>query len=238
MTILFISDLHLGDNSPHLNALFQQFMKDVAQGSEALYILGDLFEVYIGEDDPSPCQQSVLSSLKQLADQGTKVYLMPGNRDFLYSRRGLKRYGIELLNDPYIVEQPQRILLTHGDRLDPYDTAYLRYRKVAQNKLMKALFLLLPLRFRQAIASKLRQKSKATVTYAKDADLSEIERWQDRYQCQTLLHGHTHIPLIQFTHLGSEGAIHARYVLSDWGPDGHYARLTEHEPVTLLRLTD
>lgn len=237
MSTALISDLHLSDSSPHLTAKFEQFMRDIAPNLDALYILGDLFEVYIGEDDPSPCQQLVFNHLKTLRAQGTQVYLMPGNRDFLYSKKGLARYGITLLADPHLLESPQRLLLTHGDRLNLNDKAYLRYRKVAQNAVIKRLFLYLPLRFRQTIAKQLRNKSKHGVTQYQDAQLAEVDRWREAHNCRNLLHGHTHLPLIQLTDFNNDFPPKQRIVLSDWGPNGHYGLLAGNGPIQLKQLS-
>lgn len=237
MTTLFISDLHLSDNSPTLSAKFQQFMQDVAPGCEALYILGDLFEVFIGEDDDSPCQQMVFRALKALSEQGSQIYLMPGNRDFLYSKKGLARFGITLLKDPYLLKTPQAWLLTHGDQLNLDDKAYLRYRKIAQHPITKSLFLKLPLRFRRKIADKLRKKSVKVVTQYQDAQLAEIDRWRKRHACPRILHGHTHIPLLQLTDFTHESPAQ-RLVLSDWGPNGHYCVMTADQAPQIKQLDD
>ncbi len=129
MTTLFISDLHLDPARPAITELFLQFLRDEAAHADALYILGDLFEAWIGDDTPSPAADAVASALRTVADGGVPVYFMPGNRDFLVGEDYAARAGFRILPDPCVVELYGRpTLLMHGDLLCTDDVAYQAFR--------------------------------------------------------------------------------------------------------------
>lgn len=197
--ILLISDLHLSEREPHLLQLFQFFIKTYAYQAQALYILGDLFEVWIGDDDLTPFHQSVMALLKTLTEVGVPVYLMSGNRDFLLGKRFCTFTGCTLIPDPYSVSFGQeRVLLTHGDSLCSDDQEYMVYRTCVRSWMFKYLFLRIPLWMRQKIAQKARYISQhrrpKKLTTALDVNLEAVQAQFKQYLVTTLIHGHIHRP--------------------------------------------
>lgn len=221
--ILLISDLHLEEQRPDITRAFLQFLQQRATACEALYILGDFFEVWIGDDAISPYQQSIATALRALSDSGTRIYLMHGNRDFLLGKVFCQQAGCTLLSDPCLVNlHGEQVLLMHGDSLCTADLAYMRLRKVLRNPLTLWLLRHLPLAKRQQLARKLRNASQlhtrqkaATIT---DVTPAEIPRIMAKYGVQTLIHGHTHRPAIHA--LEANGLPAKRIVLGDWDQQG------------------
>ncbi|OAJ34885.1 UDP-2,3-diacylglucosamine diphosphatase [Piscirickettsia salmonis] len=210
---LFISDLHLSPEHPKLITLFLDYLSKTAIHSQALYILGDFFEFWIGNDDPEPLYQEIQQALQQ-ASQTTNIYFMPGNRDFLLGSTWCQTAGMTLLADPSVITiNNQTILLSHGDLYCTGDTSYQRYRYWVRKPWLQRCFLSLPLTWRLKIASNIhqagRQKQK---TYLKPIDIHEetIKHYSQKYQSNRLIHGHTH-------RLGWHNHSHCqRWVLGDW----------------------
>lgn len=220
MQTLFISDLHLSAGS-EITACFLGFLQDIVREkkTEALYILGDLFEVWVGDDDNAPWHKEICVALKKLSDHHIKLYFMRGNRDFLLGKSWAEKCGAILLADPVLINLYNTpILLTHGDLLCTDDNQYQRWRKIAHHQLIQNIFLSLPLKWRQGIANKLRKKSREHTQYLSpskmDVCISEVEDWIKQYQVTQIIHGHTHRPAIHKT------ATYTRYVLPDWHPKG------------------
>jgi UDP-2,3-diacylglucosamine hydrolase len=221
--ILLISDLHLEEQRPDITRAFLQFLQQRATACEALYILGDFFEVWIGDDAISPYQQSIASSLRTLSDSGTRIYLMHGNRDFMLGQTFCRQAGCTLLKDPCVVNlQGEAVLLMHGDSLCTTDLAYMRLRKVLRNPLTLWLLRHLPLAKRQQLARKLRNESQvqtrqkaASIT---DITPAEIPRIMAKYGVRTLIHGHTHRPNTHTLEVNGQAA--QRIVLGDWDQQG------------------
>ncbi|MBF7730683.1 UDP-2,3-diacylglucosamine diphosphatase [Pseudomonas sp. N040] len=224
MSVLLISDLHLQEERPDVTRAFLDFLQTRAPGAEALYILGDFFEVWIGDDGMTPYQEGIAQALRQLADSGTKVYLMHGNRDFLLGKHFCRKAGCTLLPDPSLVQLGgESVLLMHGDTLCTRDVQYLRKRARIRSPL--GLFILrhvMPLSRRQALARKLRQESlqKTALKAADIIDVSpeEIPRILHKYGVRKLIHGHTHRPAIH--DLQVDGKPAQRIVLGDWDAQG------------------
>jgi UDP-2,3-diacylglucosamine hydrolase len=221
--ILLISDLHLEEQRPDITRAFLQFLQHRATACEALYILGDFFEVWIGDDAISPYQQSIAAALRALSDSGTRIYLMHGNRDFLLGKVFCQQAGCHLLNDPCVVElNGEQVLLMHGDSLCTTDLAYMRLRKVLRNPLTLWLLRRLPLAKRQQLARKLRKESQlqtrqkaAAIT---DVTPAEIPRIMAKYGVRTLIHGHTHRPATHSLEINGQAV--QRIVLGDWDQQG------------------
>jgi UDP-2,3-diacylglucosamine hydrolase len=221
--ILLISDLHLEEQRPDITRAFLQFLQQRATACEALYILGDFFEVWIGDDAISPYQQSIASALRTLSDSGTRIYLMHGNRDFMLGQTFCRQAGCTLLKDPCVVNlQGEAVLLMHGDSLCTTDLAYMRLRKVLRNPLTLWLLRNLPLAKRQQLARKLRNESQvqtrqkaASIT---DITPAEIPRIMAKYGVRTLIHGHTHRPNTHTLEVNGQAA--QRIVLGDWDQQG------------------
>lgn len=224
MAILFISDLHLSEQEPHITQLFLHFLQHRAPTAEALYILGDLFEAWAGDDDLSPYNKSIIAALKQLSDSNVRVYLMHGNRDFLIGKQFARLTGCQLLSDPCVIDlYGEATLLVHGDSLCTLDTNHIKFRQLTRHAVIKWLFLALPLFIRLWIIKKLRHASKAQGKKL-TADMMDIApaaltQIMTEHSVQQLIHGHTHKPTLHWFTLHNKLA--NRIVLSDWNQQGN-----------------
>lgn len=233
MPTLLISDLHLSPERPAVTQAFLGFLKDQAQQANALYILGDLFEAWVGDDDPAPLSREVIAALKVLTDNGTGLYLMQGNRDFLIDKRFARETGCTLLPDYYVAQlEGHNLLLLHGDTLCTGDEQYQRFRRKARHPVFRWCLNHLPLRTRQNIAKNWRAKSMNANSNKPDnimdVTASEVERQMEKYQVNTMIHGHTHRPN---RHQHKQGE---RLVLGDWHHHGWYIRVTERTEPELI----
>ncbi|MEB0077536.1 UDP-2,3-diacylglucosamine diphosphatase [Pseudomonas sp. CCI3.2] len=228
--ILLISDLHLEEQRPDITRTFLGLLEGRAKAAQALYILGDFFEAWIGDDAMSPFQLSICQALSRLSDSGTKIFLMHGNRDFMLGRAFCKAAGCTLLNDPSVVQiNGEPVLLMHGDSLCTRDEAYMRMRRYLRNPLTLFVLRHLPLSTRHTLARKLRNESQAQ-TRMKANDIvdvtpEEVPRIMALYGVHTLIHGHTHRPAIHKLQLGDEAA--KRIVLGDWDRQGWALQVDE-----------
>jgi UDP-2,3-diacylglucosamine hydrolase len=231
MATLLISDLHLHPGAPEVTEGFLRWLEERACGAEALYILGDFFEAWIGDDlldlaglDPSghaDLAARIARALKRLTDDGTALYLMHGNRDFLLGERFATEAGATLLPDPSVVELGgQPIVLMHGDSLCTRDTTYQAFRAQARDPQWQAQVLSLPIDERVALAARLREQSgEATSNKAEaimDVTPDEVVAALREQGVTTLIHGHTHRPDVH--ELEVDGQPARRIVLGDWQP--------------------
>jgi len=223
MATAFISDLHLSSKEPQIITLFLEFLTKYSNQLDALYILGDFFDVWIGDDILTEADLIVMNALKQATDQGLSIYFMPGNRDFLLGKRFLQATGMKKLKDPYLIDlYGESILLMHGDTLCTQDLAYLKFRKKARNWLFQKIFLLKSAKTRQVIAENYRANSQkhtaTTAMHIMDVTQEEVVRVMRKYQVTTLIHGHTHRPAIHQFLLNNQPA--SRVVLPAWHGHG------------------
>lgn len=224
MSILFISDLHLSKEKPQLTYLFKKFLDEQAIHAESLYILGDFFDAWIGDDDNCPCYIDIIKKLKSLSDTGVPIYFMVGNRDFLVGRRFCQMSGCQLLKDPTIIDlYGTRTLLKHGDDLCLNDKTYLLYRKIVRNPWGQRAYLALSLKRRRIIAGKIRSKSQQKPG-KKNKEISDIPKdaiikVMEKYRTNQFIHGHTHRPSIHYFHWTPSPKRHI--VLGDWGKNGN-----------------
>ena len=221
--ILLISDLHLQEERPDITRAFLDLLDGRARHAKALYILGDFFEAWIGDDAMTPFQQSMCQALRQLSDSGTAVYLMHGNRDFLIGQDFCKAAGCTLLADPSVIELGgEQVLLMHGDTLCTRDLAYMKMRRYLRNPLSLWILRHLPLATRQKLARKLRSESRAQTrmkaTEIVDVTPEEVPKVMAAHGVRTLVHGHTHRPAIHKLVVNGEPA--RRIVLGDWDRRG------------------
>jgi len=219
MSTLFISDLHLDAARPHIVELFTRFVAEDARQAEALYILGDLFESWIGDDDDSPLAQQVGQSLRALMQTGVPVFFMHGNRDFLLGQNYAKRAGMTLLVDPAVVQlDGERTLLMHGDTLCTDDAAYQEFRAVVRNPEWQNQFRARSLSERHAFAAQARAESVKHTAGAKpeimDVNQHAVIAAMREHGVRTLIHGHTHRPATHHFELDGQNA--ERVVLGDW----------------------
>lgn len=230
MTTLFISDLHLEKDRPDLSDAFVRFCETEATHAKALYILGDLVDAWLGDDDDSEIPQLVTQTLASLSGQGVEVYLMPGNRDFLYGDDFAKASGCTLLSDPTVIElSGKTTLLMHGDSLCTDDQEYMAFRAQIRNPEMQALLLAKPLAERRAIAKQLRDQSKSA-NARKAEDIMDVNQQavldaMHEHQAQQLIHGHTHRPHVHELELN--GTVATRTVLGDWDQLGWVLRVSD-----------
>ena len=230
MTTLFVSDLHLDPSRPEITALFGRFLDGEARRADALYILGDLFEAWVGDDDPSEAGAHVADKLRALTDSGVPAYFIRGNRDFLLGAAYARRCGMRLLPDPAVVVlHGTPTLLLHGDLLCTDDIAYQAFRAQTRDPRWQAQFLAQPLQARLAFAAQARAASQArygelqasgqsdTIT---DVTPATVQAWFARYGVQRMIHGHTHRPEVH-----DEGHGNTRIVLGDWYEQGSVLRV-------------
>ena len=222
---LFISDIHLCAARPDMTAALVRFLAQDAPGADALYVLGDLFEFWIGDDDLTALHQEVAEAFLALSQQGVPIYFIHGNRDFMLGKQFARRAGMTLLGDPCTIDlYGERVLLSHGDMLCTQDLGYQKYRRIVNMKWLRWLFLRLPLRRRQAIAHKIRGQSESGAVNPQkrkgimDVTLDAVDELMRQHGCRTMIHGHTHRPAIHDFSL--DGAPARRIVLGDWFEQG------------------
>ncbi|MEG3191248.1 UDP-2,3-diacylglucosamine diphosphatase [Lysobacter sp. D1-1-M9] len=233
MPTLFISDLHLDAERPQITGLFERFLRDQARSAEALYILGDLFEAWVGDDDPSETGARVAAGLGALREAGVPVYFIRGNRDFLLGLDYARRAGMTILPDPAVVMLYGRpTLLMHGDTLCTDDVAYQHFRVQTRNPQWQAEFLAQPLAARLAFAQQARAASQAhqsglqsqgTMEAITDVAPATVEGTLAQFGIDTLIHGHTHRPAVH--ELEIAGTPCRRIVLGDWYEQGSVLRI-------------
>lgn len=231
MSTFFISDLHLSPERPAISALFVEFLRTRARAAEALYILGDLFEYWIGDDIADrPEVGPLLGALRGLTAAGVPVYVMHGNRDFLLGSGFAAASGVSLLEDPALMHVAGTpTLLTHGDTLCTDDLDYQAWRRTARSDAWQREFLSLPLAERRARTLQLREKSRQVVA-AKPAEIMDVNEAAvrdafRRHGVRRLIHGHTH----RSAHheIVVDGARCERWVLPDWYGAGGYLAVDE-----------
>lgn len=236
MATYLISDLHLDQQQPHITRGFLDFLQGPAAAAEALYILGDFFEVWIGDDDDAPLAAQIAAALRRYSDSGPRVYLMHGNRDFLLGDSFARRCGATLIPDPSPVTLAgQRVLLMHGDSLCTRDSEYMAFRQQARDPVWQRTLLAKTLPERRQIAAQLRATSKS-MSSRKAEDIldvtpSEVTAVMRRHRVRTLIHGHTHRPARHALEIDGKAA--ERIVLGDWGRLG-WCILAERQSLQLI----
>lgn len=224
----FIADLHLSENRPHLLALFRQFMQEQAPQAEKLYILGDLFDFWIGDDEQSDLISEVQQLIRYLTEQGVPCYFQHGNRDFLIGKKFANACGLTLLPTYQVIDlYGTPTLLCHGDTLCVDDVKYQQYRKKVHQKWRQWLFLHLPLKVRLKIAEKIRAKSRQDKqlksTEIMDVNATFVQQMFEKFHVTQMIHGHTH----RQKHHEIPPHFH-RIVLGDWGETSSLLEVTPH----------
>lgn len=233
MTTLFISDLHLEAGQPAIGEQFVSFLANDARQAEALYILGDLFDAWLGDDDPNPYYGEMKSAMRDLADTGVPTFFMHGNRDFMVGEQFAAETGVTILSDPVVVTlYGQNVVLSHGDALCTDDVHYQKIRAMTRDPDWQSMMRAKPLQERIALAAEARKES-----VARGASLSDeiMDVNQDavaatlrEHGVDIMLHGHTHRPAIHEIDLGDRTA--TRIVLGDWYEQGSVVRWDENGP--------
>jgi len=216
---LFISDLHLQPSQPLTAAAFFAFLEERAMAAQSLYLLGDVFEYWAGDDDlAEPFHQQIVHALRRVADAGVKVYWIAGNRDFLVSHGFAAAAGLTLLQEPHVIEAAgQRVTLVHGDAQCTGDSAYMAFRAQVRDPAWQQQFLAMPLAQRKGIIAGMREGSRqahaSKAMHIMDVAPAAVDALFAASASDIIIHGHTHRPAMH-----QDGA-KRRYVLPDWEPD-------------------
>jgi len=236
MRTLFISDLHLHESRPQLTRAFFHFLHTQALGAEKLYILGDFFDAWIGDDDDNPLNSQVAEELKKLNDTGTQIFLMHGNRDFLMGEKFAAQAGATMLAEGTVINLYQYpTLLLHGDQLCTGDTDYIKFRQQVRSPQWQQQVLSQPLNARRALAAQLREKSQEMNSLKSegimDVTQSEVVKVMQQAGVRRLIHGHTHRPARHQLEIDGEPA--ERIVLGDWH-DKAWAIIADEKSLELI----
>lgn len=215
--IYIISDLHLSEQRPQMLTLLEQFLSGIVGKGNQLFILGDFFDYWIGDDDLTAFHQRVIKTLANAHERGLTIFFMHGNRDFLVGKHFAEQAKVTLIDDPYdFKHNGLNIRLMHGDLLCTDDKSYQRFRKIVRRRWFKVLYLSLPLKVRRFLAQQTRAKSQAKNKSYPNIDVTDLGIKRYGYGFAILIHGHTHkFALYQHQKL-------QRYVLSDWFEKGSY----------------
>ncbi len=219
---LFVSDLHLDQKRPHIIAAFCQFLENLSN-VDALYILGDLFEYWIGDDDPAIGLEPVITALQNLSNSNIPVYFIHGNRDFLVGKKFAQLTHCKILDEENVIDlYGTPTLLMHGDTLCTDDVAYQNYRAKIRNRWVQKTLLMLSQKQRLKLAEKLRNKS-VSATQEKSEDIMDVnqqtvEHAMRKHSVNHLIHGHTHRPAVHEFDIDNQ--THKRIVLGDWYDQG------------------
>ena len=233
MATLFISDLHLEPGRPEIGEQFLAFLAGPARDADALYILGDLFEAWIGDDDPNPYYAQMKTAIRELSDSGVPVYFMHGNRDFMIGETFAAEAGVTLLSDPCSLElHGEHVLLSHGDAMCTDDTEYQQVRAMTRNPDWQAMMMSKSIDERIAFAVQAREQSlarnEAMTEEIADVNQAAVEQTIRESGADILLHGHTHRPAVHPFHV-DERPVH-RIVLGDWYEQGSMVEWDEDGP--------
>ena len=234
MTTLFISDLHLEADRPDIADQFLRFLETEAIHAEALYILGDLFESWVGDDDPNEHYKWVKQGLRKLTRKDVPVYFMHGNRDFMIGEDFAAETGVTILSDPDVRDiHGDKVLLSHGDAYCTDDVEYQAVRKMTRDPQWKAMMLQKSVEERLAFAAQARQASMArggTINVEiMDVNADAIDTAMREAGVTIMLHGHTHRPAVHEITVDGEAA--QRIVLGDWYDQGSVVRWDADGPV-------
>jgi UDP-2,3-diacylglucosamine hydrolase len=240
MKQLFISDLHLKSLDDPVSQRFWDFLENIAPSADELYILGDFFEVWIGDDAQNNLSKTVAEKLRQLKEHHqVTLYFMAGNRDFLIGQDYCQQAGMIRLNDPYPLPSNPSILLSHGDEQCTSDIEYQKVRQMLRDPKWQDSFLSQPLEQRIAFAKQARTQSKEHQEGYELTDLSPdamIKQLQ-QYGAQLLIHGHTHQPKLEAIESNNKGHSFERLTLSDWDHDVYYAEIIDDSPPNLIKFS-
>ncbi len=230
MTTLFIADLHLEDKRPQLTRILCDFLGDQARRADALYILGDLFEFWIGDDVLSETAREVASAIRQLSDAGVPCYFIHGNRDFLLGQDYAAKAGLQLLPEVCVTDlYGTPTLLLHGDTLCTDDVDYQAFRTQVRNPQFQAMFLNMTPEQRLEMAANARdaskQQSSGKPMDIMDVNATAVRALFEQHSVDQMIHGHTHRPAVH-QHVLDDGTEAQRVVLADWRDSGSYLQVT------------
>ena len=224
----FISDIHLSENNPHLTNAFKKFLNESKEACTHLFILGDLFEIWIGDDDNNPFIQDIKQALIDFTSDGPETFLMHGNRDFLIGETFANEVGISILSDPHTLDiNGMKTILSHGDFLCTDDADYIEFRNEVRSKEWQKNFLSKSIDERNEIANSLRSGSKDATSKKSlditDANIETVNNFIEKNKPDIFIHGHTHRPKIH------EHSSTKRLVLGDWNESGWYCSIKDKD---------
>jgi UDP-2,3-diacylglucosamine hydrolase len=231
MSTLFIADLHLSENHPKITQSLFSFLENRTENIDALYILGDLFEVWIGDDEHTPLMDEVASKLSDYStNNGIPIFYIHGNRDFMVGKKYAKQSSMQLLPEHHEINlYGRKVLLMHGDTLCLADKNYQKMRKVIHNPALQFVFNLLPLHYRKKIGWKIRSASQSKKVYKNNVMMgvtqSEVERLLVKHNCDILIHGHTHQVAEHQFEISNKP--YTRFDVGDWFTNFSYAEADE-----------
>ncbi|MGJ8693510.1 MAG: UDP-2,3-diacylglucosamine diphosphatase [Thalassotalea sp.] len=235
----FIADLHLAENRPDITACFLSFLENDAIKAEKLYILGDLFEVWFGDDYLTTLTNSVATGLQALKNAGTEIFYIHGNRDFILGKHFAERAGMTLLPEKYLIDlYGEKALIMHGDTLCTRDIEYQQFRKKSRSWWWLGFMTNLPFFIRKKIAENYRIKSKKAQQHKSldimDVTEAEVVKDLTDFQCQLMIHGHTHRPAVHQLKANDKPA--KRIVLGDWYEQGAWLKASKGQLKLLNKL--
>lgn len=241
--LVLIADLHLEENQPQITANFLSFLQHLPPETRQLYLLGDIFNVWVGDDAMTPYHHQIAQALRQVSQRSIEVFIMHGNRDFALGATFCQLANCTLLPDPYVFSPfGQKLVLSHGDILCTADKGYQRLRKVFRNPLVQRLLYLTPVSWRQKLGNKTRSASakntKNKPSYITDVTQSAVVQLLEKSASQLLIHGHTHKPQVhEFTlHLEGKSVPAQRYVLGDWQATSAWQLLINADSLQLKKI--
>lgn len=228
MSVYFVSDLHLKPERPDLTRAFLHFLHTIQEDADSLFLLGDIFEAWIGDDAPTPGLESLITQLKSLSDNGCKIFFQHGNRDFLVGELFMQMIGATLLPEVTTEHLPVGdAVILHGDQLCTDDQEYMQFRSLVRDSAWQQEFLSKSLEERLSIARQLRDTSKQRTTeksdYITDVNPHTVKQTLDDSKVTLMIHGHTHRPAIHEIDLNGQQA--KRIVLGDWDQLGWYLKV-------------
>lgn len=242
MRTLFIADLHLSEQQPKIRDAFFSFLESETENVDALYILGDLFEVWIGDDEHTPLMDEVAERLSAYAQiSNAKIYYLHGNRDFMIGKRYAQQSCMQLLQEHCEIDlYGENVLIMHGDTLCLADKNYQKMRAVIHNPFLQFIFNLMPLSLRKKIGWKIRTASQTKKVYKHKNIMavtqSEVVRLMEKHQTTTLIHGHTHqVAKHQFELLGKPAA---RFDVGDWSANFSFVEAQKNNMELIIRPID
>lgn len=226
MSTYFIADLHLSPDTPEITRGFLNFMRQEALTADAVYVLGDLFEFWVGDDDPCRFNQTIKDAFYKLTQQGVACYFIQGNRDFLVGKKFCQQTGVTLLPDEYLIDlYGTPTLILHGDTLCTDDLEYQKFRKTVHLPWLQFIFKRIPLWIRQKIIDQVQTKAKENKgdkqLQIMDVNTQAVIETMQKYQVKQMIHGHTHRPMTH-TYLCEDGSQLTRHVLGDWHKQGYF----------------
>ena len=215
MTTVFLSDIHVSDRHPEISEHLEEFLLEEGSKADTIFVLGDLFEYWLGDDDPNASFAEIKNLLKKVSDKNISIFFMHGNRDFLIGESFAEETGCHILHDPHVIDlYGKKVLISHGDIFCTDDLEYQNFKEEVRNDMWQKEFLAKDLKDRQEIAKNLRKESAIKNSnkedYLMDVNKSEVEKIAQENDIDILIHGHVHRPKIHNEVFGQ------RIVLGDW----------------------